>query len=68
MLRDRLAAARATILIAGPALLRAVLPLPGFDAASRTLRVLRCGGAAVLRADVAAMQRANWFSSCGQRF
>jgi non-ribosomal peptide synthetase component F len=57
VLRDRLAADRVTILIAGPALLRAVLPLPGFDAAFRTLRVLRCGGAAVLRADVAAMRR-----------
>ena len=57
VLRDRLAADRVTILIAGPALLRAVLPLPGFDAAFGTLRVLRCGGAALLRADVAAMRR-----------
>jgi non-ribosomal peptide synthetase component F len=57
VLRDRLAADRVTILIVGPALLRAVLPLPGFDAAFRTLRALRCGGAALLRADVAAMRR-----------
>ena len=57
VLRDRLAAHRVTILITGPALMRAVLPLPGFDTAFRTLRVLRCGGAAVLWADVAAMRR-----------
>jgi len=56
VLRDRLAAEQVTILITGPALMRAVLPLPGFDAAFRSLRVLRCGGAAVLGADVAAMR------------
>lgn len=57
VLRDRVATEGVTILITGPALMRAVLPLPGFDAAFRTLRLVRCGGAAVLRADVAAMRR-----------
>ncbi len=56
VLRDRLDAEQVTVLVAGPALMRAVLPLPGFEDAFRTLRVLRCGGAAVLRADVAAMR------------
>jgi acyl-coenzyme A synthetase/AMP-(fatty) acid ligase len=57
VLRDRLGAEHVTILVAGPALMRALLPLPGFDAAFRTLRLLRCAGAALLRADVAAMRR-----------
>jgi acyl-coenzyme A synthetase/AMP-(fatty) acid ligase len=57
VLRDRLVAEHVTILIAGPALMRALLPLQGFDAAFRTLRLVRCAGAALLRADVAAMRR-----------
>jgi acyl-coenzyme A synthetase/AMP-(fatty) acid ligase len=57
VLRDRLAAEQVTILIAGPALMRTLLPLPGFGAAFRSLRLLRCAGAALLRADVAAMRK-----------
>jgi non-ribosomal peptide synthetase component F len=57
VLRDRLAAEHVTILISGPALLRAVLSLPGFPTAFGTLRLVRCGGAALLRADVAAMRQ-----------
>ncbi len=51
-LRERLIAEAVTFLVAGPALMRVALSLPGMQDAFATLRDWTCGGAAVLRADL----------------
>ncbi len=54
ILLSRMAQERCTILAVGPAILRAMLILPEVRQAFSTLRVLQCGGAALLPADIEA--------------